>query len=336
MKKPFGVLPNGRQASLYTIRCGVLEAAVTDFGATLVSMWVPDKCGNRADVVLGFDDVSGYLACTAYLGATVGRNANRIGGASFELGGKTYALEKNDGENNCHSGPDSYAFRLWDVAEHTESSLRLTLESPDGDQGFPGNAKVSVTYTMEANGLTITYDGICDRDTVFNMTNHTYFNLYGHENGQKALDQILSMSARTFAVSDAYSIPTGELRSVENSPMDFRTPKPLGRDIDADYEPLKLQSGYDHSFEVFCNPCAILSDPESGRTMSVITDCPGVQLYSANFLDTTGKGGVRYERRSGVCLETQYHPDALNKPQWAQPVTKAGERYHSQTKFLFA
>ena len=336
MKKPFGLLPDGRQVSLYTIRCGALEAAVTDFGATLVSLWAPDKGGNRADVVLGFDDVSGYLGCGAFLGATVGRNANRIGGAAFQLGGKTYTLAKNDGENNCHSGPDSYGYRLWDVAEHTESSLCLTLDSPDGDQGFPGNAKVSVTYTMEADGLAITYDGVCDRDTVFNMTNHAYFNMYGHENGQKALDQILSMSARTFAVADAASIPTGELRSVENTPMDFRTPKPLGRDIDADYEPLKLQAGYDHSFEVFCNPCAILSDPESGRTMSVITDCPGVQVYSANFLDTTGKGGARYGRRSGVCLETQYHPDALNNPQWAQPVTKAGERYHSQTKFLFA
>ena len=194
-----------------------------------------------------------------------------------------------------------------------------------------------MTYALEYPGtLSITYEGVCDEDTVFNMTNHSYFNLAGHNKGSKAMDQILSMSARVFTVANAESIPTGELRSVEGSPMDFRSPKPIGRDIDADYEPLKLQNGYDHNFEVFCNPCAILSDPESGRTMSVVTDCPGVQLYTGNFLSETGKDGVVYGKRHGICLETQYYPDAVNHPEWAQPFVKAGETYHSVTKYIFA
>lgn len=335
--KPFGVLASGAQAHIYTISGGGLEAAISDFGATLVRLMVPDKAGDMADVVLGFDEAAPYAASGAYMGATVGRNANRISGAAFSMNDKTYTLTKNDNGNNCHSGPDSYAFRIWNVFEHTESSLSLTLESPSGDQGFSGNARIRVTYALEYPGtLSITYEGVCDEDTVFNMTNHSYFNLAGHNKGSKAMDQILSMSARVFTVANAESIPTGELRSVEGSPMDFRSPKPIGRDIDADYEPLKLQNGYDHNFEVFCNPCAILSDPESGRTMIVVTDCPGVQLYTGNFLSETGKDGVVYGKRHGICLETQYYPDAVNHPEWAQPFVKAGETYHSVTKYIFA
>lgn len=336
--KPFGKLNNGEQAYLYTIRSGNMEAAITDFGATLVSLWVPDKEGNLADVVLGFDNAGSYQTCSEFLGATVGRNANRIAKASFQLGEKSYKLESNNNGNNLHSGSNSYAFRMWKVLEHTENSLSLTLESPNGDQGFPGKAKLRVIYTLEAPGaLSITYDAVCDEDTVFNMTNHSYFNLAGHENGDKALDQILSMSARVFAVADSACLPTGELRSVENTPMDFRVPKALGRDIHDEYETLRLQGGYDHNYEVFCNPCAILSDPVSGRTMSVVTDCPGIQLYTANFLDVdVGKGNACYKKFSGVCLETQYYPDAVNHPEWKQPVVKAGDRYHSQTKYIFA
>ena len=334
--KQFGVLSNGQHSHVYTIRCGRMEAAISDFGATLVSLWVPDRDGNLADVVLGFDCAADYAASGSFFGATVGRNANRIAGASFTLNGKTYTMDPNNNGNNLHSGSDSYAFRLWEVEKHAESSISFTLESPNGDQGFPGNAKIRVTYTLEHPGtLSITYDGICDTDTVFNMTNHSYFNLAGHEKTDKAMDQILSMGARVFTVADAQCIPTGELRSVEGTPMDFRTPKPIGRDIDASYEALNLQDGYDHNFEAFCNPCAILSDPISGRTMSVVTDCPGIQFYSANMLEEKGKGGVEYPRRSGICLEPQYYPDAIHHPDWAQPVVKAGEHYHSETKYIF-
>lgn len=331
MKEKFGVLPSGEEASLYTISCGFLTAVVTDYGATLVKLMVPDKNGVPADVVLGYDHVDGYRTGSAYLGATVGRNANRIGGAAFELNGRTITLSKNDNDNNLHSGPDGYSYRMWKVLSHTDSSISFTLISPNGDQGFPGEARIRVTYTLQADGLEIVYDASCNQDTVFNMTNHTYFNLAGHDHPKAAMDQILTLPGRYFNPDDAENIPTGEQRRVDGTPMDFRSPKPIGQDLHADYEPLHLQNGYDHNFEVYTNPCAILSDPESGRTLAISTDCPGIQLYSGNFLDTTGKGGVHYGKNSGVALETQFAPDSLHHPDWPQPVTPAGTVYHSRT-----
>ena len=331
MKEKFGVLPSGEEASLYTISCGFLTAVVTDYGATLVKLMVPDKNGVPADVVLGYDHVDGYRTGSAYLGATVGRNANRIGGAAFELNGRTITLSKNDNGNNLHSGPDGYSYRMWKVLSHTDSSISFTLISPNGDQGFPGEARIRVTYTLQADGLEIVYDASCNQDTVFNMTNHTYFNLAGHDHPEAAMDQVLTLPGRYFNPDDAENIPTGEQRRVDGTPMDFRSPKPTGQDLHADYEPLHLQNGYDHNFEVYTNPCAILSDPESGRTLAISTDCPGIQLYSGNFLDTTGKGGVHYGKNSGVALETQFAPDSLHHPDWPQPVTPAGTVYHSRT-----
>lgn len=335
MKEFFGPTPDGRCASLYTLSCGQMRAVVSDFGATLVRLFVPDRQGNMADVVLGFDQPADYAASDACLGATVGRNANRIGTASIVVGNKTYALIPNDGENNLHSGPDGYHIRLWQVQSHSDRSITFTLHSPHLDQGFPGNADLSVTYTLASDRLTVRYEGIADRDTVFNMTNHSYFNLAGHDRPEKAMAQVLSMPARHFTPANAQSIPTGECRSVAGTPMDFRTPKPLCQDVDADYKPLYLQKGYDHNFEVFCNPCATLSDPTSGRTMSVYTDCPGVQLYTANYTNCTGKGGQHYPPRSGVCLETQFYPDALHQPQWIQPIVPAGKKYISETTYRF-
>lgn len=335
MKQDFGRTPQGACAALYTIRCGQMEARLTDFGATLVSLFVPDSRGNTADVVLGFDRADDYARCDACLGATVGRNANRIGGATVDIGGKTYALAANDGENSLHSGPQGYHTRLWQVVWQKEHAIRFGLHSPHLDQGFPGNADITVTYTLCDNALTIRYEAVSDRDTVFNLANHSYFNLAGHNHPELAMEQTLSMPARTFTPADSQSIPTGEERSVAATPMDFRLPKKLSRDIAADYEPLQLQRGYDHNFEVFCNPCAILSDRESGREMAVYTSCPGVQLYSANYTDCIGKGGQKYPPRSGVCLETQYYPDACHKPQWAQSLVIAGEKYESATTYRF-
>lgn len=337
MQKTFGILSSGEETFLYTISCGKLTAAVTDYGAALVSLLVPGRDGQMADVVLGYDDCSGYRTANgACLGATVGRNANRIQGATFPLNGKHYRMTPNEGNNNLHSGPDFFFQRLWTLVFHTENAVCLELSSPDGDQGFPGNALIRVTYSLEAgNGLHIVYEAKSDKDTVFNMTNHSYFNLAGQAETGKAMEQLLTLPGRFFNPDDAENIPTGELRRVEGTPMDFRVPKPIGQDIGADYAPLHLQGGYDHNWEVFCNPCATLSDPDSGRTMSVYTDCPGIQFYSGNFLDETGKGGVHYGRHAGVALETQFYPDSLHHPDWPQPITKAGETYRSETVYRF-
>ena len=247
----------------------------------------------------------------------------------------TIRMKANEGINNLHSGPDFWFQRMWHLVSHTDTAVTLELYSPAGDQGFPGNATIRVTYALTPKQLHITYDAICNRDTVFNLTNHSYFNLAGQDQLHKAMDQILTIPGRFFNPDDAQNIPTGELRSVAGTPMDFRTPKPIGQDIGADYEPLKLQGGYDHNWEVFCNPCAILQDPGSGRTMAVLTDCPGIQFYAGNFLDEIGKGGIHYTKRTGIALETQFYPDSLHHPEWPQPITKAGEKYHSETIYRF-
>lgn len=334
--KLFGRLPDGRQAYLYRIGNGNLEATVTDFGATLVSLLVPDRYGNKDDVVLGFDNAADYAASTLFFGATVGRNANRIAGGSYTLNDTAYTMEKNNNGNNLHSGSNSYAFRLWDIAEHTPTSISLTLESPDGDQGFPGNASIQVTYSLDQDDtLRITYKATCDADTIFNMTNHTYFNLAGHTKPQMAMEQVLFIPSDTFLWVDEHAIPTGQIQKVEGTPLDFRNPKKLSDDLNADDIQMKLMGGYDHCYVVNHVPSAILSDPNSGRIMQVVTDCPGLQLYTANQVQVFGKEGVYYDDRSAVCLETQYYPDAVNHSQWPQPIVKAGETYCSETHYIF-
>lgn len=339
MKKPFGVRSDGQQAFLYTIRGGGLIAEFSDHGATLVKLFVPDAKGNVADVVLGFDHPDNYTNSTTFFGCVVGRCTNRIGGARFTLNGKHYQLDTNDnGINYLHGGFDPYKNRLWKVLDHEENMIRFYLFSPDGDQGFPGDAEISVTYSLLPQGvLHIEYDAVCHKDTVFNLTNHSFFNLAGHDKPEKCMDQILSMPARKFTAVNELSIPTGEMVDVEGTMMDFREPKPIGRDLDERDPIVAAQGGYDHNWEVFCNPCVTLTDPESGRTMTVHTDCPGVHFYGGNYLSNDlGKDGVIYCRRGGIALETQFYPDAVNNPQWEQPITKAGERYHSVTEYRFS
>ena len=336
MNQSFGVLPTGEQATLYTIKHGKLSASVTDYGATLVSLMVPDRNGNVADVVLGYDDVNGYANGTCFLGAVVGRNANRTGGAQFALNGKTVSLTPNEGPNNLHSGPDFWNKRFWKLVTQREDILIFSLHSPDQDQGYPGTANDTVTYQLQVpDTLRVSFNVRCDQDSVFNVTQHSYFNLAGQDHPEKAMDQILTLPSRVFTPADADSIPTGQVRLVENTPMDFRAPKPIGRDIDADYDALHLQGGYDHNYEVFTTPCAILQDPESGRSMSLTTDRPGLQFYAGNFLHEPGKGGVYYGKRSGVALEPQFYPDAMNHPQWLRPIIKAGKLYHSDIFYHF-
>lgn len=329
-------MPNGEKATIYQLTDGKITAHISNFGATIHRLYVPDAAGKLDDVVLGFDTPAEYIASGTFFGTVVGRSCNRLKDGKFTLNGKTYQMELNDGNNNLHCGFSFYKDRIWNVESVSDTSITLSLRSPDGDQGFPGNATVKVTYTVENSALSIAYEGVCDQDTVFNLTNHSYFNLAGHEKTDRAMKQTLMMPARFFTPDDAESIPTGEERPVDGTPFDFRTPKAIGRDINEDYDALNLQGGYDHNFEVYGDPCAVLCDPESGRVMEVSTDCCGVQFYAGNFLEgETGKDGVSYPKRSAVCLETQFFPNALNTPKWKQPITKAGEVYRSKTVYTF-
>ncbi len=335
MKKAFGTLPSGENASIYTISDGTVTAMISDFGATLVRLYVPAKDGTITDVVLGYDDVNAYAELGGHLGATVGRNANRIGEAKFTLNGKEYQLGVNHFKNNLHSGPDCFDYRIWKVTAHSKNAITFQIFSPDGDQGFPGNADIKVTYTVADNALKLSYDGICDQDTVFNLTNHTYFNMAGHTKPELAMSQTLMMPAKRFTVADEESIPTGEMRPVDGTAFDFRTAKPIGQDINEDYAPLLLQQGYDHNFEVSAQPCAVLTSSETGISMQVYTDCPGVQFYSGNYLNNPGKDNVHYIKRGGICLETQHFPDSVNHPEWKQPFVPANTPYHSETEYRF-
>ena len=336
MQKDFGTLKDGTQVSLYTIRGSGLVGELSPYGATLVRLYVPDKNGNLEDVVLGYENVSVYENDWMNIGATVGRCANRIKGGTFELNGKTITLAQNNMGNSLHSGPDFYSHRLWNVAEHTDDSITFFLDSPDGDQGFPGRALIYVTYKITAPcAVEITYRATADADTVINLTHHSCFNLRGHQYPQAALEQELMIPSEYFLPTDDTFVPTGEIWPVADTPMDFRQFKAIGRDIKADYLPLIAPMGYDHSYWNTQSLCAVLQDPVSGRRLSVYTDRPMVHLYSGNFLDIGGKDGVHYCDQSGIALETQFPPDAVHNPQWPQPIVKAGDTLISKTSFCF-
>lgn len=337
MQEPFGTLPDGRNVALYTIEGFGLKAQLCPLGATLVRLYAPDRHGNYDDVVLGYQDAAAYKADWMNIGATVGRCANRIRGGVFELSGKSYTLAQNNMGNNLHSGPDFYSHRLWEVEYCTDNAITFFLESPDGDQGFPGNAKIRVIYQLEnPMTLSIRYEAVSDRDTIFNLTNHSCFNLRGHQYPQAAMEQILMLPSSRFIPCDDTFVPTGEIWNVENTPMDFRVPKPIGQDIGADYIQLKNPMGYDHSYPVEGAFCALLSDPVSGRKMEVYTDSPCVHVYSGNYIDIDGKDGVHYCDRAGIALETQFYPDAIHHPNWPQPVAKAGAIWTEKTSFVFS
>lgn len=335
----FGKTKDGVQAHLYTIKNDTLECRVTDFGSILVSLFAPDKYGSSRDVVLGFDDVSGYENDTASLGCNVGRCANRIGGASFTLNGTTYTLDKNDGENCLHSGFHQYSKRIWTVKEHTDTAITLTLDSPDMDQGFPGALTMSVTYRLEENTLHISYEATPDKDTIINMTNHSYFNLNGSGD---ILDHMVVINASRFTPSDAQSIPTGEYADVEGTPMDFREPKAIGAEIGADYTQLLQGRGYDHNYVIDDYDGAVryavhLYSESSGILMDLSTDYPGIQMYTANYLeDAHGKNGAVYHPRDAVCFEPQFFPDAIHKPAFPSPVCPAGTLFHKEIVYTFS
>ncbi len=342
----FGETPDGSQVDLYTLtnENGV-SASFTNLGGIWVSMMVPDKDGKLADVVLGYDTVEKYLVNSPHLGATIGRNANRIGNAAFTLNGIRYELYANDGPNNLHSAPAFYRTRIWEV-ELDESSLgsrvSFSLNSPDMDQGYPGNAQITVSYTLtDENSVMIHYHMVSDQDTVANFTNHSYVNLAGHGKGNIGTHQVW-IDADYFTPIDSVLIPDGRILPVKGTTMAFPTMKPIGRDIGGDDEQLVLGNGYDHNWVLNhkageLSLCAKAYEPESGRLMEVYTDLPGVQFYTANFLtgDMPGKEGAVYGFRHAYCFETQYYPDSVNKPQFPSPFLKAGEVYETTTIYKF-
>lgn len=342
----FGRMADGTEVYRYTLTNGHgASASFTNLGAIWLTMLVPDRDGALGDVILGYDSVEDIQTQPGHIGEPIGRNANRIGGAKFILNGITYELDKNSaGVNNLHSGPDYYRDRIWDAeVEETELGTTVTfgLHSPDGDQGYPGNADITVSYTLTPdNSLKLDYRMVSDADTIANFTNHVYFNLAGHQTGT-ILEQRVWIDADYYTVADATSIPTGELAAVKATPMDFTVMKPIGQDIEADYEALKLANGYDHNWvlnhkEGELSLSAKAEDDKTGRTLEVYTDLPGIQFYTANSLNTEkGKDHTIYGPRCAYCFETQYFPDAVNKPQFLSPVLKAGEEYKTTTVYKF-
>ena len=340
----FGKMTDGTQARRYTLenKSG-MKAVLTDLGANLIELWAPDRNGTLRDVVWGYADALSYEHNPTGFGSTIGRNANRIGGAEVTIDEVPYPLEKNNNQvNNLHSGVRGYNKRMWQ-AKAGEESVVFTLLSPDGDQGFPGNAEVSVTYTLtDANELKIHYRATADRDTIFNLTNHSYFNLEGEES-DSILEQSVWIDADAMTpVADSFAIPTGEIRDIRGTAMDFTKPKPIGRDIDADYDQLQFGGGYDHNY-VLNHPGAfrVVASMYAERTgifMQVSTDLPGMQFYTANFLDgeVGGKRGRVYGRRSAACFETQYYPDANHHANFPSTIVRAGEVYETETAYSFS
>ena len=338
----FGKTPDGTPVELYTLaNASGVEATIITYGGTVVSLHTPDSHGRSGDIVLGFDNLEGYLGGgNPYFGALIGRYGNRIGNGRFTVGGKEYKLAQNNGQNNLHGGPRGFDKVVWRVKDAGPQSLELGYLSQDGDQGFPGNLDVTVRYTLtDANELGIDYSATTDRDTIVNLTNHSYFNLASEGDNQGHLMQLF---ADRFTPVDANLIPFGELRSVAGTPFDFRQPVAIGARIDEDDEQLQRGGGYDHNFVLNRNgeglsPVAKVVDPKTGRILEVFTTEPGVQFYSGNFIgNLKGKGGRMYGKRSGFCLETQHYPDSPNKPSFPSTALKPGQRYHTTTIHKFS
>lgn len=342
----FQVEHDGKPVDLYTLKNSKgMVVQLTNYGGKIVSIIVPDRKGDFADINLGYASADEYINGTASLGATMGRYANRIAGGQFELNGQTYTLPKNNGDNTIHGGTKGYRFRVWDGMQISESSVQLSYFSEDGEQGFPGNLELSVIYTVtEDNELKLEYLATTDKPTVINFTNHAFFNLKGAGQGD-VLDHVLWVNANQFTPTDEAAIPTGEFRAVQGTPFDFTSPKPLGQDINVENEQLTFGGGYDHNFVVNGAPgklnlAAKLSEPQSGRVMEVYTTEPGLQVYTANSLTgkgtDIGKGGKAYGPRSAVCLETQHFPDSPHHPNFPTTTLNPGEEYESTTLYRFS
>lgn len=348
-KSAWGTMPDGKAIDLYTLtNKNGLEAKITNYGGIVVSLKTPDKNGKMEDIVLGFDSLDEYVKSSPYFGCIVGRYGNRIAKGQFELQGKVYHLAKNDGENHLHGGIKGFDKVVWEAVPDTskgEAALNLTYVSPDGEEGYPGNLEVRVVYTLtNQDELKITYFATTDKQTPVNLTHHGYFNLTGGAK-RDVLSHKLSINASGFMAVDSGLIPNGELRALNGSPFNFKTPKAIGDDINFNDPQLLVAKGYDHSWVL--NPhkpggnpelAATLLEPESGRYMEVWTTEPGIQFYSGNFLDGTlkGKGGVVYNQRWGLCLETQHFPDSPNHLNFPSTILVPGDNYSTTTIYKFS
>lgn len=338
----FGENSKGEKATLYTFenKNGMI-VEITDFGGAIYSLQVPDKEGNLCDVVLGYDEPLGYEGLSrTFFGVLVGRNANRIAGGRFTVNDKEYQIDQNQKGNNLHSGLDFYSFRVWNVKGITENSITFSLYSPDGDQGYPGAVDIEVTYTLtDDNAVKIDYYAVPQDDTIINLTNHSFFNLNGHASGS-VLEQKVWLDADAYTPTDKTLIPTGEICPVDGTPMDFRVKKAIGKDIKADYEALNIAGGYDHNWCLnnkgkFAKVAEMSAD-ESGITMEVYTDLPGVQSYCGTYLkNELGKSGIMYQQFQGICFETQGYPDAINHENFPSTIVKKGEEYRTTTMYKF-
>jgi aldose 1-epimerase len=346
-KSFYGNTADGTAVDIFTLKNSKgITAGITNFGGIVVSLMVPDKTGKVEDIVLGFDKLADYEKKGPYLGAAIGRYANRIGGAAFELNGVQYKVDKNEGENHLHGGFVGFDKVVWQaevVNNGGTEALELTYRSKDGEGGYPGNLDVKITYTLtEDNELRIDYYAVSDKDTVVNLTNHSYFNLAGHASGNILGNKVM-INADKFTPTDSASIPTGELAEVKGTPMDFTSMKTVEQDINADFQQLKFAKGFDHNWVLNTNgklaeKAAEVIDENSGRVMEVYTTKPGVQLYTGNFLEESlvvGKGGVVYRKHGALCLETQYFPDSPNKVHFPSAMLKAGDEYNHTTIYKF-
>ena len=334
-KCPFGALENGTPVHCWTMENEHgLRAELLDYGATIRSLQVPDRYGVLTDVVLGYDTLEGYVKTPGYLGATIGRFANRIGGASFALNGKSYPLAKNNGVNHLHGGLRGFDKYVWDA--HAEADgLVFSRVSPDGEEGYPGTLTLSVRFCWKGDSFCIHYHAETDQDTILNLTNHSYFNLNGKGDVQK---QLLKIHADLFTPNDDVCLPTGEIRPVAGTAMDFRRFKAIGQDADNDEDCVRASRGYDANFILDGSiPAVTARSPESGIVMQVTTDQPGVQLYTANGMGpVSGKNGQVYGHRAAFCLETQHYPDCIHHPDWPSCILRAGEAFDSTTVYAFS
>lgn len=343
--QPWGMTPDGQPITLYTLRNpSGIQADIMDYGGVVVRLLTPDRNGNPGDIVLGHDHAEPYfsLETSPYFGALIGRYGNRIAGGRFTLDGQTHQLPVNNGPNSLHGGTRGFNQRLWTGRPLADGpALELTYLSPDGEEGYPGNLSVRVTYTLTGDdALQIDYEARADAPTILNLTNHTYWNL-GGDAGRDILGHELTLRADHITPVDETLIPTGELLPVEGTPFDFRQPTPIGARVDEPNEQLRFAGGYDHNFVLGgegLRSVAEVRDPESGRRVEVFTDQPGVQFYSGNFLDGSivGKGGRVYGHRWALCLETQHFPDSPNHPNFPSTVLRPGETFTSRTVYAFS